>query len=554
MSISDQRTNLRIVTVGDFDPQADQAIEYDFIGRVVAGRYTVLEHIGGGGMADVFRATDEDLGVDVAIKLLKPRMASDELRARMVQEARAAAKVRHANLLRVFGTGKLDGTAYIVMELLRGPNLDQYLREHAEQRLPWNDALALLLPALEALHAIHEQGYIHRDIKAGNILITCEPGRPPIAFVIDLGLVKADRALRTADSPPTTEADRLLCTPGYASPEQAAGLALDRRSDVYSMAVTLYRVLAGRLPFHDARGKAPMVVLAKHVYNEPTMLSEAAVGAEIPPAIATVIESALHKDPKDRPQTMLAFAEALRAAAANTPPPAPAKVPPHRRPHELLLGLGLGIVGTLLAVQQPSPRAPNVGGGEAPVTASRGAEDTALRENPSRTVVQPASTMIGSTAASGPQVAASSTTPGTDLPAATTARTAAAVSEPSMPAPPRTADIASPQPVPGPEPALRIDAASAKRRSTLKAAWNRALARRAPDVQRCADQAAGGLERVAVAVNIDPTGRVFAHVEGAPNNPLSRCLNAALKDTILTAPREPASFVQVFPLQVTSDP
>ena len=183
MSISDQRTNLRIVTVGDFDPQADQAIEYDFIGRVVAGRYTVLEHIGDGGMADVFRATDEDLGVDVAIKLLKPRMASDELRARMVQEARAAAKVRHANLLRVFGTGKLDGTAYIVMELLRGPNLDQYLREHTEQRLPWNEALALLLPALEALHAIHEQGYIHRDIKAGNILITRDPGRPPIAPV-----------------------------------------------------------------------------------------------------------------------------------------------------------------------------------------------------------------------------------------------------------------------------------------------------------------------------------------------------------------------------------
>ena len=553
MSISDQRTNLRIVTVGDFDPQADQAIEYDFIGRVVAGRYTVLEHIGGGGMADVFRATDEDLGVDVAIKLLKPRMASDELRARMVQEARAAAKVRHANLLRVFGTGKLDGTAYIVMELLRGPNLDQYLREHPEQRLPWNKALALLLPALEALHAIHEQGYIHRDIKAGNILITCEPGQPLTAFVIDLGLVKADRALRTADSPPTTEADRLLCTPGYASPEQAAGLPLDRRSDVYSMAVTLYRVLAGRLPFHDARGKPPMVVLAKHVYNEPTMLSEAAAGAEIPPAIAAVIESALHKDPKDRPQTMLAFAAALRAAAANTPPSAPPKAPPHRRPHELLLGLGLGIIGTLLAVQQPSPRAPNVADGESPVAAPGGVEDTTLRENPSPTVVESASTMIGSTAASGPQVAASSTTPGTDLPAATTARTAAAVSEPSMPAP-RTADIASPQPVPGPEPALKIDAASAKRRFTLKAAWHRALMRRAPDVQRCADQAAGGLERVAVAVNIETTGRVFAHVEGAPNNPLSRCLNTAFKDTILTAPRERAFFVHVFPLQVTPDP
>ncbi|MBK7825025.1 protein kinase [Nannocystis sp.] len=136
MSIAGESTHLKVVTVGDFDPQSDDAIEYDFIGRVIAGRYTIREMIGGGGMADVFRATDEELGVDVAIKLLKPRMASDELRARMVQEARAAAQVRHDNLVRVFGTGKLDSTAYIVMEMLDGPNLEQYLREYRDQRIP----------------------------------------------------------------------------------------------------------------------------------------------------------------------------------------------------------------------------------------------------------------------------------------------------------------------------------------------------------------------------------------------------------------------------------
>jgi len=177
MSSSDQ-THLKLVTVGDLDPQSEGAIEYDFIGRVIAGRYTVREHIGGGGMADVFQASDEQLGIDVAIKLLKPRMASDELRARMVQEAQAAAQVRHANLVRVFGTGKLDATAYIAMELLAGPNLEQYVREYRGQRIPWKEALALLLPALEALHAIHERGYIHRDIKPGNILVTRDPARP----------------------------------------------------------------------------------------------------------------------------------------------------------------------------------------------------------------------------------------------------------------------------------------------------------------------------------------------------------------------------------------
>lgn len=542
MSISDQRTNLKLVTVGDFDPQADQAIEYDFIGRVIAGRYTVQAHIGGGGMADVFRATDEDLGIDVAIKLLKPRMASDELRARMVQEAQAAAQVRHPNLLRVFGTGKLDGTAYIVMELLKGQNLEQYLREHGGQRLPWDEALALLLPALEALHAIHERGYVHRDIKASNILITREPRQPPTAFVIDLGLVKADRALRTADSPPTTEVGRLLCTPGYASPEQAAGLPLDRRSDIYSMAVTLYRVLAGRLPFHEARGKAPMVVLAKHIYNEPTMLSEAAAGADIPPGIAGVIESALRKEPGDRPQTMLAFATALRAAATGPAPTSPQKLHAQGRVHELLLGLGAGIVGTLLTIKLTSPPAPIVNGSQSGVqvlttTAPRTPEEPGLMA----THVEPTSTGTGST-----------TTLSPSDPTATIAGAVAAGSEPSTPASPPIAVTTSPE-LTVPPPVATTDPGSQRSPSTLKAAWHRAIARRAPDVQRCADQASGSLERLAVAVNIDTAGRVFAHVEGAPNSPLSRCLTAALKDATLTAPRKRSSFVHVFQLRVTSD-
>lgn len=525
MSISNQRTSLKVVTVGDFDPQVDQAIEYDFIGRLVAGRYRVQEHIGGGGMADVFRAADENLGIDVAIKLLKPRMASDELRARMVQEAQAAAQVRHPNLLRVFGTGKLDGTAYIVMELLDGPNLEQYLREHDGQRLPWGEALALLLPVLDALHAIHERGYIHRDIKAGNILITREPGRQPTAFVIDLGLVKGDRALRTADSPPTTEIGRLLCTPSYASPEQAAGLPLDRRSDIYSMAVTLYRVLAGRLPFHEARGKAAMVVLDIQIHNEPTMLSEAAAGADIPPAIARVIESALRKDPNDRPQTMLAFAGALRAAAAGAAPTS-AGIPARRRHGllELLLGLGLGVVGTLLVTRQTAtpPTPVNLTSDQPRGTSAIGTPGAARPPGNLETLSIPP-------------------------PASTTAMA------PVRPADLPVADAAPVQPVSRREPAPSTTS-SALRRPDLKDEWRRALARQTPAVQRCADQASGSRERLAVAVNIDTAGRVLAHLQSAPDSPLSRCLNAALRDTTLPAPREPASIVHVFQLQVRADP
>ncbi len=360
MSISGERTLLKLVTVGDFDPQSDKEIEYDFIGRVIAGRYTVRALIGGGGMADVFHAIDQELGLAVAIKLLKPRMASDELRARMVQEAQAAAQVRHPNVVRVFGTGTLDSTAYIAMELLEGPNLEQYVREYRDQRITWREALDLLLPAMAGLHAIHERGYIHRDIKPGNILVTREPGCAPQAIVIDLGLVKPDRALRTTESPPTTEAGRMLCTPGYTSPEQAAGDPVDRRSDVYSMAITLYRVLAGRRPFADAHGQPMLAVLAKHIFSEPTRLSQAAVGTHIPPAIAAVIDSALRKNPNDRPRTMLAFADALRAAALQSPT-APPSIS-HRRSLALLLALTVlvAVVGALLAMGPASPTFLNV--------------------------------------------------------------------------------------------------------------------------------------------------------------------------------------------------
>jgi len=528
MSSSGERTHLKLLTVGDFDPQTDQAIEYDFIGRVIAGRYTVRAHIGGGGMADVFQATDEELGVDVAIKLLKPRMASDELRGRMVQEARAAAQVRHDNLVRVFGTGKLDSTAYIAMELLDGPNLEQYVREYRDQRIPWREALALLLPALEALHAIHERGYVHRDIKTGNILVTREPGRPPMAIVIDLGLVKPDRALRCATSLPTTEVGRMLCTPGYTSPEQAAGLPVDRRSDVYSMAVTLYRVLAGRLPFHEARGQPVIVVLAKHIYNEPTMLAEAAAGADIPPAIAAVIESALRKSPNDRPQTMLEFAEALRTAAAS----APSRIPRRPRLHELLLAAGVLVA---LLVTSQSAWIP-------PAGSTSGQHDMAPPMTAGLTLASPMARSAGTPASSWAAGTTAEPEPmsmtGTELPLATGPETQlpAAV---SFADPPNSAEASESSP---PTPARRRDP---------EAAWHRALATRTADVQRCADKETGSLERLAVTVNIDRDARVSAHVAGAADMPLSRCLDRVLKQTPLIAPRDPASLVHVFKLRTT---
>ena len=518
---------IELVTVGDFDPQSDQAIEYDFTGRKIAGRYIVRSQIGRGGMADVFQATDEDLGVDVAIKLLKPRIASDDLRARMVQEARAAAQVRHPNLVRVFGTGSLDGTAFIVMELLAGPNLDQYLRARPDQRLPCGEALALLLPALEALHAVHERGYVHRDIKPGNMLVTSEPGRPPTAVVIDLGLVKADRALRTADSPPTTDVNRMLCTPGYISPEQALGRAVDRRSDVYSMGITLYRVLTGRLPFHEAHGKHIAAILARHIHYEPTLIAEAAGTAEIPPAVAAVVESALRKDPADRPQSMLEFAEALRAAAGGDPivslPVAPLSVavlpvavsrPRVSQANWILLAFGLGVtVAWFLAPRTSCPPVSqppfDVHVAALPLAASAPLETPATPTEPATIVDAPVPppTVVPIAAASGDAIS------------------------------------------PSRAPESRRPSRSASREHAIR----RILTAHTPDIQQCADRAGSATERIKVRVTVDQEGHLAASVVKEEATPLNRCVDTALRRLALPLGAE-VSFIHTFTVKVTPRP
>ncbi|MBK7825026.1 protein kinase [Nannocystis sp.] len=381
---------------------------------------------------------------------------------------------------------------------------------------------------------------MHRDIKTGNILITRKSGQPPTAVVIDMGLVKPDRALRNAASPPTTEVGRLLCTPGYTSPEQAAGNPVDRRSDVYSMGVTLYRVLAGRLPFHEARGQPMLFVLTKHLYSEPTLLAEAGAGAGIPPVVAEVIESALRKNPNDRPQSMLGFAESLRAAAASvgaarstTDRPVRARGRRSqplrlRQLYGLLLAFGLGAALTSVA----TPRAACPGAPAAvphPVAVSSSADDTSDAPDPSGGMAPTALWSVP---------LALDVEPLADHSDASVWVSAADLQSGDLQAD-TDQQVARPRP------------ASASRRPAREVAGPRAIARRQADVQRCADVDTGGSDRLAIAVNIDTTGRVSAHVVGAPDSTLSRCLDKALKHTPLVPPSEPMSFVHVFKLRST---
>lgn len=261
-------------------------------------------------MADVYSADDLQLGGVVAVKILRPDLASAEMRLRMVQEARAAVAIGHPNIVRVFAVDAVETTVYLVMELLRGATLEQHLVEQPDGRLPWRAAFELLLPAMDALHAAHQRGFVHRDVKPTNLFVPAAGGRCEGAIVLDLGIARRDPELRTEHSPPLTEVGRVLGTPAYMSPEQADGGALDARSDVYSMAVTLYRAIVGRPPFVAKSGREQLLVM--HLFEAAPTMRRMAPTARIPRAAAEAIHRALAKDPGDRPQSMREFASELR--------------------------------------------------------------------------------------------------------------------------------------------------------------------------------------------------------------------------------------------------
>jgi len=277
-------------------------------GQVLADRYEVGERIGGGGMADVFRARDWVLRRNVAVKVIRPHLASDEMRRRMLREARASAAIDHPHVLQVSDFGTIGASAYLVTDLLTGMSLSDLLRLTPEHRMSWRAALTLLLPALDALDRVHQAGMVHRDLKPDNLFVHRRNERDAL-IVLDLGIAKVAPALSDPSGPAATESGRVLGTPAYMSPEQASGLPVDHRTDIYSIGVTLYRMLAGCLPFESQPGDQAFALMARNIYDAPRPLDEDALG--LPRGLSAVVLRTLAKNPAARPQSMRALAATL---------------------------------------------------------------------------------------------------------------------------------------------------------------------------------------------------------------------------------------------------
>jgi len=291
------------------------------------GDYHIERRIGGGATSDVFLATQVSLGRRVALKILKDELASDESYVkRFIQEARAAAKLEHPNIVRVYEVGELSlvdarikrrlnpfrrsrsvvkTCRFIAQEYVDGMSLASYLRKNKQATVL--QTFAILEQIVSALKRASDFNIVHRDVKPENVLIDATGALK----VVDFGLARfVDSNDSTVfDATSLTRTGVALGTPLYMSPEQARGQRIDSRSDVYSLGVTAYRALAGFVPFS---AETPLAVVLKHLNERPRPLSE--IRPDAPKALTLLVQRMLEKNPDDRPNSIDALSEELQSA------------------------------------------------------------------------------------------------------------------------------------------------------------------------------------------------------------------------------------------------
>ena len=338
------------------------------------GCYEILDAIGVGGMGEVYRARDTRLHRDVAIKVLPADVAHDPDRiARFRREAEVLASLNHPNIAHVCGLEEADGVTALVMELVEGPTLQQFTTR-PEARLPWTVVVSIGRQVADTLADVHERGIVHRDLKPANIKLSSSGH----VKVLDFGLAKLARSGVSGSgsgSELRTQSGMVVGTVAYMSPEQARGGAVDGRSDLWSLGVVLYELLAGRLPFSGETQAHQLVAVLEQT---PRPIGEVADG--VPPELAQIVTRALAKPIAERYQRARDLASDLRrlersteheaqsssdsesptrlgqvgdlqtVATVSTAPPAAASVPPGSRPAHLRgIAVAVGILAVSIA-------------------------------------------------------------------------------------------------------------------------------------------------------------------------------------------------------------
>jgi serine/threonine-protein kinase len=314
------------------------------IGNLVAkGRYRVDSVLGRGGMGTVYLVEVVRDSTRAAMKVLAAEHAGiPELVARFEREASIGRRIEHPNAAIILDSGALeDGALYLVMELLEGPSLAELV---AVGRVPVARAVAACIDVLSALEAAHKLGITHRDIKPDNVMLVAREGKER-AKLVDFGIASNDRAAFKL-----TVAGVAFGTPQYLSPEMAMGLAVDHRADVYSLGITLFQLVTGKLPFVVRETK---LLLHAHAHEAPPSPRTVAPDAHISDALDAAILRAIEKLPEQRFQSAAEMRDALRAVAAE---------PPWWRAWVIALLIVIAIAGTAWLVLIPRGVAPGGAG------------------------------------------------------------------------------------------------------------------------------------------------------------------------------------------------
>lgn len=283
------------------------------------GRYRIDATLGEGAMAEVYRAHDPDIGRTVAIKVLKPEFASDpEVGERFLREARAAGALNHPNIATIYDVGEAQGVAYIAMELIDGAPLDELLQAHG--RMPYERVLSIGRQLASALAYAHANNVVHRDVKPSNIILSAD-GKT--AKLLDFGVARIGELDVAAANQrlARTQVGQLIGTPRYMSPEQALGLPLDHRADLFSLGVVLYEMVTGKVAF-PGTALATLAIQIAQEKVEPIDRS----AADCPAGLRFIIDKLLAKKPEQR----FSGGAALEAALAREID-AQAEAPPGRR-------------------------------------------------------------------------------------------------------------------------------------------------------------------------------------------------------------------------------
>jgi len=265
------------------------------------GPYLILEHLGTGGMGEVYLATDARLDRRIALKVLSRELAHDKRRMqRFQQEARMASALNQPNILTIFEFGEINSLNLLATEYIEGKTLRQYLRSH---KLKLTEILDISIQILSALDAAHEAKIVHRDIKPENVMIR---SRDHVVKVLDFGIAKATESASSThasdlegDTQYKTAAGTLLGTVNYMSPEQAQGFVVDERTDLWSTGVVIYEMVTGQMPF---KGRTKSHILVEILENEPVSLSEASTFV-VPDELTRIVDKALAKQLDERYQT-----------------------------------------------------------------------------------------------------------------------------------------------------------------------------------------------------------------------------------------------------------